>query len=49
MSLSPWLNALLLAVVFALAQQLDGPDDIQAAQDVAEDVQAAVQTAQAAP
>lgn len=49
MTLTPWLNALLLAAVFALAQQLDGPDDIQAAQDVAADVQAAVQTAKAQP
>lgn len=40
-----WINAALLACVFALAQQLDGPDDIQAAQDVAEDVSAAVHAA----
>jgi len=49
MTLAPWINALLLAAVFALAQQLDGPDDMQAAQDVAEDVQTAIHTAQAAP
>ena len=39
--LRPWLAALAITGLYALMAALDGPDDIQAAQDVAEDVQIA--------
>jgi hypothetical protein len=41
-----WLAAFILAMLLASAHLLDGPSDIDAAQDVAADVQDAVQTAQ---
>ena len=41
-----WLAALIIAMLLASAHLLDGPSDIDAAQDVALDVQDAIQTAQ---
>lgn len=42
-----WIAALIIALLLASAHLLDGPSDIDAAQDVAADVQDAIQTAQA--
>ena len=44
-----WLAATIIALLLASAHLLDGPSDIDAAQDVASDVQDAIQTAQLAP
>lgn len=41
-----WLAATIIALLLASAHLLDGPSDIDAAQDVAADVQDAIQTAQ---
>jgi len=41
-----WLAATIIALLMASAHLLDGPSDIDAAQDVALDVQDAIQTAQ---
>jgi hypothetical protein len=41
----PWLAALAIVALYALVQQLDGPDDLQAARDVADDLAIAVATA----
>ena len=41
-----WLAAFIIAMVLASAHLLDGPSDIEAAQDVAADVADAIQTAQ---
>lgn len=41
-----WVLAALMAASLCLGTALDGPSDIQAAQDVADDVNAAIQTAQ---
>lgn len=45
-TLESWVLAALMAAVLVLGAQLDGPTDVQAAQDVADDVTAAIQTAQ---
>lgn len=42
-----WLAAIIIALLLANAHLLDGPNDIDAAQAVAADVQDAIQTAQA--
>lgn len=42
-----WLAAIIIALLLASAHLLDGPNDIDAAQAVAADVQDAIQTAQA--
>ena len=44
-----WLAAIIIGMLLASAHLLDGPSDIDAAQDVAADVAEAVQTAQAKP
>lgn len=42
-----WLAAAIIALLLASAHLLDGPSDIDAAQDIAADVADAIQTAQA--
>lgn len=42
-----WLAAILIAMLLASAHLLDGPSDIDAAQDIAADVADAIHTAQA--
>lgn len=39
--LRPWIAALAIVGLYALMGTLEGPDDIQAAQDVADDVKIA--------
>ena len=41
-----WLAAFIIAMLLASAHLLDGPSEIDAAQDVAADVRDAIQTAQ---
>ena len=41
-----WLAAIIIALLLASAHLLDGPSDIDAAQDVAADVHDAIKTAQ---
>ena len=42
-----WLAAIIIALLLASAHLLDGPSEIDAAQDIAADVSDAIQTAQA--
>lgn len=41
-----WLSAIIIAMLLASAHLLDGPSEIDAAQDIAADVREAIQTAQ---
>lgn len=41
-----WLAAIIIAMLLASAHLLDGPSEIDAAQDIAADVREAIQTAQ---
>lgn len=43
-----WLAAIIIAMLLASSHLLNGPDELEAAQDVAADVHDAIQTAQAA-
>lgn len=44
--LTTWATAALLALLLSMSHLLDGPTDLQAAQDVAADVQDALRAAQ---
>ena len=48
-SLTKWLTAALFALVLASGHLLDGPSELDAIEDVAADLQDAIQTAQVQP